>query len=123
MAPTSPRRTCRRCREKWGLTPLIDAEAVEAVAQRSEGDAEELGGGGFVEARRLERLHDRLALELVEEVVQRQAAGAERAVELRRLVLVVAVGEVEVGRRDPVLGAERQRPLEDVLQLAHVAGE
>jgi hypothetical protein len=45
------------------------------------------------------------------------------AVEGARAVLRGALGEVEVGLRDLLLAAQRERALEDVLQLAHVAGE
>src|SRR4051812_41946744 len=67
---------------KWG-EGLVDSKPVQAVTQRAEGDAQELGGRGLVEARGFERLHDRLALDLVEELVQRKPAGAERSVERR----------------------------------------
>src|SRR5688572_4232591 len=65
---------------KWGEA-LVDAQSVKPVSQRAEGNAQQLGGGGLVEARGLERLHDDLALDLVQELVQRQAAGADGAVE------------------------------------------
>src|SRR5476651_869280 len=89
------------------LTPIsIDPQAIQSVAQRTEGDAEELRGGGLVEARRLERLGDGLALDLVEEVVQRQSARAERAVEGRDQVLRGRLGEVEVALEDLVRSEE-----------------
>src|SRR6185369_13234420 len=108
---------------KCGDSRLINAEAIEPVAQRPEGDTQQLGRGRLVEARGLQRLRDGLALDLVEEVVQRQAARAERAIERRHLVLRGRLREVEVALGDLVGGAQRHRPLEDVLQLAHVAGE
>src|SRR5258705_5163239 len=76
-------------------TPFsVDAQPVQAVAQGPEGDAEELGGRGLVEARGFEGLHDRLALDGVEEVAQRQAAGAQRPVERGRAVLWSPLREV-----------------------------
>src|SRR6476659_5556670 len=109
---------------KCGESRLINAEAIEPVAQRPEGDAQQLGGGGLVEARGLERLHDGLALDLVQEIVQRQPARAERAVEAHRLLPRRRVlREVQVRHVDGVVAAQRHRALEDVLQLAHVAGE
>src|SRR5882672_2223477 len=102
----------RRIRNVY-LTPIssVDPQPIQAVAQGPEGDAQKLRGGGLVEARRLERLGDGLALDLVEEVVQRQAACAERAVQRRDLVLGGGLGEVEVALEDLVVGAERQRAL------------
>src|SRR5207244_5350839 len=63
--------SCSSIRET-GVCPRfsVDAKAVEAIAQRAEGDTQQLRGRGLVEARGLERLHDRLALDLVEEIVQ-----------------------------------------------------
>src|SRR5258706_6803518 len=101
----------------------VDAKAVEAITEGAEGDAEQLGGRGLVEARGLERLGDRLALDLVEEVVQGQAARAERSIEWSEALLGRGLGEVQVGLGDRVVAAEGQRALEDVLQFAHVAGE
>src|SRR6266849_397867 len=49
---------------------LFDAEALHAVAQLAEGDAEQLGRRGAVEPGLAERLHDRLALDAVEVVGQ-----------------------------------------------------
>src|SRR5690242_9165766 len=98
----------------------INSEAVEPVAQGPEGDAEELRGGGLVEARRFERLGDRLALDLVEEVVQGQPPRAERAVERGHALLGARLREVQVRLVDRVLGTESQCALEDVLELAHV---
>src|SRR5512135_16793 len=59
----------------------VDAQPVEAVAQAAEGDAEQLRRGRLVEARGLERLLDGLALHLVQEIVQRKPARAQRPVE------------------------------------------
>src|SRR6266446_5346670 len=101
----------------------VDPEAVEAVAKRAEGDAEKLRGRGLVEAGRLERLRDRLALHLVEEVVKREAPGAEGAVERGDPILERPLCEVEISLGDRLLAAQRERALEDVLQLAHVAGK
>src|SRR5581483_10127792 len=50
---------------------FADAQALHAVAQLPEGDAEELGGGGAVEAGLRQRLEDRFALERIEVVGQR----------------------------------------------------
>src|SRR5690349_7293421 len=72
---------------KWGDSLLINPEAVQPVPQRPERDAEQLRGGCLVEARGFEGLGDRFALDGVEEVVERKAAGAERAVERRHALL------------------------------------
>src|ERR1017187_3166426 len=97
------------------LTPIsIDPQAIQSVAKRAEGDAEELRGAGLVAARRLERLGDGLAPGLFEEGVQRQSASAERAVEGRDPVLRGRLGEIEVALEDLVVAAKRERALEDV---------
>src|SRR6266508_1099726 len=54
-----------------GVSVIFDAQALHAVAQLPEGDAEELGGGGAVEAGLAERLDDSLALDVVEVIRQR----------------------------------------------------
>src|SRR5689334_6866622 len=53
---------------------FFDAQPLHAVAQLPEGDAEELGRGGAVEAGLAERFEDRLALDAVEVVGQRLRA-------------------------------------------------
>src|SRR5437879_1692485 len=85
-----------RCGEARKRTPSINAEAIQPVTQRPERDPEQLRGGGLVEARGLERLGDHLALDLVEEIVQRQPARAERAVERRHALPGAHLREVEV---------------------------
>src|SRR6267143_3252505 len=53
---------------------LFDTQALHAVAQLPEGDAEELGRRGAVEPGLAERLQDRLALDAVEVIGQRRGA-------------------------------------------------
>ena len=67
--------------------------------------------------RLLERVEDRLALDRVEPLLQRQPADVDGVV-ARRLR-----GELQVVGGDLVAGGERERALEDVLELAHVARE
>src|SRR6185503_13909500 len=90
---------------KCGESRLINAEAIEPVAQRPERDAQQLRRGRLVEARGFEGLGDGLALDLVEEIVQRQPAGAERAVERRQLVLGGGLREVEIALVDAIVAA------------------
>jgi hypothetical protein len=52
----------------------FDAELLDAVTQRAEGDAELLCRGSFVVAGLLERFDDRLALDLLEMRAERRAA-------------------------------------------------
>ena len=77
--------TSRGARHATRIGPSLDPQPLHAVAQRAEGDAEQLGGGGAVEARLLERLEDRLLLDVVEIVLQRPlVAGGQRARRTRR---------------------------------------
>src|SRR6188472_2116897 len=102
---------------KCGDGRSVDSKAIEAVAKRAEGDAEQLRGGRLVEAGRFEGFGDGFALDLVQEIVERQAARAEGAVQRRHALLRRALREVEVGLGDLVVGAQRHGALEDVLQL------
>src|SRR5688500_14223359 len=94
-----------------------DAEALHAIAQLAEGDAEQLGGGGAVEAGLAQRLDDRPALQGVEVVGQGLGRPVARLLVLRR------GRKAQVGGLDLVAARQRQRALQDVLQLTHVAGE
>src|SRR3954463_16561181 len=95
-----------------------DVEALHAVAQLPEGDAEELRGRGAIEAGFRERLEDRLALDRIQVVGQRLASarGGRSAWGGRR-------GEAQIVKADLVAAGQRERALEDVLELADVAGE
>src|SRR2546428_297234 len=107
-------------RSSWfgeSTTLIGDLQPLHPVAQLAEGDPEQLRGGGAVETGLAERLEDRLALQAVEVVRQRLPRAVDRLV-------VVAGGRKPQVLRAPLLAA-RQRPgaLEDVLELAPVAGE
>src|SRR5438105_8182823 len=97
---------------------LLDAEALHAVAQLPERDAEELRRGGAVEPGLAERFEDRLALEVVEVVGQRPRA---RARGFRRRAGRRA--EAQVFGANLLARRKSERSLEDVLELADVAWE
>src|SRR5687768_11963605 len=99
-------------------TTLIgDAEALHAVAQLAERDAQELRRRGAVEAGLAQGLEDRLALQGVEVLGQRLAAAVAGLLRLGRR------REAQVGGLDLVAARQRERALQDVLQFAHVAGK
>src|SRR6185503_8390921 len=103
---------------------LLDAQLLDAIAQRSERQAEQLGGGRLVVASLLERRDDGVALDLLELRAERGAAITACAP--RRIVAVVVavlVAQMQVGEVDLVARAKRQRALENVLELTYVAGE
>src|SRR5262245_35755045 len=109
MECSTTRLICTPCgRSSWlGESTILigDREALHAVAQLPEGDAEELGRRGAVEVGLGERLEDRLALDLVEVLRQRIGPGAalvERA--LRGLG-----GEAQVLGADLLAARERER--------------
>src|SRR6185369_3085752 len=93
-----------------------DREALHSVAQLPEADAEELRRRGAVEAGLAERLEDRLALDLVQVLRQRLGGGV-----LGRPALLASGAELQVLGADQLSPGERERALEDVLELAHVA--
>ena len=99
---------------------LLDPQPLHPVAHRAERDAEQLRRGRAVEARLLERLVDRRALDAVEIILQRPlVAGGHRELGIvghRRQVQVVGGDLLRVG-------GQREAALEDVLELAHVARE
>src|SRR3954468_6964264 len=97
--------------------PLLDAVLLELVVQRRGLDAEQAGGLGLDPARLGVRLEDQLALEVVEDLGQRQLA---RHVE--PILLGAALQELrQRGRRDLLALGEHQRLLDRVLELADVA--
>src|SRR5438034_4413341 len=109
-------------RSSWlgeSTTLIGDAQALHAITQLAEGDAQELGGRGAVEAGLAERFEDRLALEVVE--VLRQGLAVAFARGLGRLF--GRGHQAQIGGADALAGRERQRALEDVLELGHVARE
>src|SRR3954468_19593560 len=94
-----------------GARIILDAQALHAVAELPEGNAEELGGGRAVESGLAERLQDRLALDVVQVVGQGaggcltcRVAGDGRRIQAK----VVGVNFVA--------GGESKRSLEDVLR-------
>src|SRR5439155_1009033 len=98
---------------------IADAEALHPVAQLPEGDAEKLGSRRTVEPGFRQRIEDRLALQAVEVVGQRfprAALGALLRHRLRRR-------EPQVLAADLLACAQSERPLQNVLELADVAGE
>src|SRR5688500_15688499 len=75
-------------RSSWfgeSTTLIGDAEALHAVAQLPEGDAQKLRRRGAVEGRLAERIEDDLALHLVEVLGQRLGGHAVRGFEPARL--------------------------------------
>src|SRR6185436_11662678 len=102
---------------------LLDAEALHAVAQRAEGDAEELRGRGAVVARLLQRLDDGLLFEALEVFRQRRRGAQTHQVLARNGLRILVRAELQVFHPDLVFGGERERALEYVLELPHVAGE
>src|SRR5258706_9739007 len=61
-----------------GVQLFLDTEALHAVAQRAEGDAEQFRRGGAVVVRLLERIEDRLALDRVQLLRQRPSGEGGR---------------------------------------------
>src|SRR5262245_38755761 len=100
-----------------GIELFLDAEPFHAIAQRAECDAQELGGRGAVVVGLLERVENRLALDGVQALLQRQAGDLlrrGRRPDARRR-------ELQVLGLDLAARGERERALEHVLQLPHVA--
>src|SRR5690349_6136229 len=84
---------------------------LEAIVERALADPEQLGGALAVAADDVERVQDRLALELGERAdLVGLGAGAQ-----------LAILEPDVARVDRVAVGEDRRALERVGQLAHVA--
>src|SRR5690606_11972348 len=100
---------------------------LDAVPQRPEADPEELRGRGLVVTRLLERADDRVALDLLELRLERTAVGSpgERRIQAGepRGGVVRPLSKLNISDVDLVSRAERQRALEDVLELPYVAGE
>src|SRR5690606_29005029 len=100
-------------------------ELLDPIPERPEADPEELRGRGLVVTRLLERPEDRVALDLLELRLERSAVGPGRGRGRagNPCGAVVRLAELDVLDVDLVAGAERQRALEDVLELPYVAGE
>src|SRR5258708_31571424 len=105
-------------RKRSAVILFLDPKALHPVAKLTKGDAQQLGGGGAVEPGLAQRLEDRLALERIEVVGQRLRAPRGRrrrfALDRRRR------RQAQVFDLDPLGAGERQRALEDVLELADV---
>src|SRR6266496_16615 len=101
----SVRRSTPRSRRR-----LVDGGAQLAV-EGSQADSEHVGGLALVRARFGDDLHDMLALEPTHGSAEITRERPGRARQVPRHVL----------QRDQVAAAEDHRPLQDVLQLAHVA--
>src|SRR5579863_2000822 len=91
----------------------------EFVVKRFEADAEQLGGARLVLACRGERLQNQLALRIFHRRAHRKADAAQSARGQRGSV--TKIGR-EVRSSDHAAIGRNRRPLEDVAQLADVAG-
>src|SRR5438270_11006502 len=90
---------------------MMRQSAIEGAARQ----AERARRVGDVAGVAIERALDEVALGLVEsELLEARAAVRARA--------AGAAAEQQIGGVDDVAGAQKQRPLDDVLELAHVAG-
>ena len=98
-----------------GEVPQV--EPGHLVLQRAERDAQVARRRRHVPVRLLERAQDEVALERVARLLEQRVARRRRRVELRE---VVFERQVLVG--DPFLVADRNEPLDQVLELADVAG-
>ena len=117
------------CARQAARIRLFDAELLDPIAKRPKAHAEELCGRGLVVAGLFQRLHDGVALDVLElraecarpldgscaaaGVAGSEASGTGRTAER---TLMLSAG-------DHAARTERHRALEHVLQLAHVAGE
>src|SRR5499433_278314 len=100
-----------------GLVFLRHPPAPGLVVERLRRSAENDGGPGLVVVHRLEGAQNELALALLEGGAEGQKHGVSLLAPLRR---GDAQGEEDGG--DELLVAADDRPLDDVAQLAHVAG-
>src|SRR5712691_1157127 len=99
---------------------LLDAKPLHAIAHGAKGNAQELRRRRPVVARLFERLVDRRALDAVEVVLQRPLVARGK----RRVGLFGWWSKAQVLGGDLLgIGRQRESTLQDVLQLAHVAGE
>ena len=90
-------------------------QQLHAQAEHAAGEAQLSGGKADIAVRVLQRLDDHLVFHRVDLAFEADAeAGAGLAGGLQRRRQVVAVDDVVVG--------QDHRPLDDVFQLAHVAG-
>src|SRR5690348_12327814 len=97
-----------------------DAQALHAIAQLPEGDAEKLGRRRTVEAGLAERLEDRLALDGIQILRERFGSGRRRRAAAGRGRWRA---QAQVIDANLFAGRESERSLEDVLELADIARE
>src|SRR5690606_28152505 len=104
-----------------GTENSLDPEFLDPIPQRPKADPEDLRRRRLVVPRLLERLHDPGALDLLELRLERAAdradSGSRGTVPHR---LLHPRPQPYIPNVDLVPRAQRQRPLEDVLELAHV---
>src|SRR5712692_5204810 len=105
-------------RRSDGFIVIFYVEPLHAVAQLAEGDSQQLRGGGAVELGLGERLVDRPALDAVQVLGERPAWFAKP-----RPALGGARRKPQILDADLLGSGQGERALEDVLELADIAGK
>src|SRR5712692_2674473 len=105
-------------RRSDGFIVIFYAEPLHAVAKLAEGDSQQLRGGGAVELGLGERLVDRPALDAVQVLGERPAWFAKP-----RPALGGARRKPQILDADLLGSGQGERALEDVLELADIAGK
>src|SRR4051812_5403235 len=100
---------------------VFDAEPFHAIAQRPERYAEHFCGSRSVVVRLLKRIENRFALYRVQTLLKRQTAR-RRSWGLLGFPCAVR-GELQVFGLDLIPTSQRERALQNVLELANVARE
>src|SRR5688572_23546590 len=91
---------------------------IQFVVQCLEADTEQFGGARLVVLRLLQRAHDHLSLDLFE----RRADGHAQRVFIAQTFALLDRIRREVMTLDLFAGTDDYRALDDVSELAHVAG-
>src|SRR5579862_9102061 len=105
---------------------LLNSELFDAVTQRPKTHAEEFCGRGLVVARLLERLHDRIALDAFQLASQGGRTLVHGFIGRRvreHLSRPRGRAQTYVIRGDHRASAQSESTLQDVLELADVAGK
>ena len=93
---------------------IVEIQARHAIAQGAKGYAQQARGSRAVAVGLLQRIQNRLALDLIQQILQGPGGQRRTGSELRRY-------QIQISGLDPVAGHQRQGPFQHILQFADIA--